>query len=123
MEPEVQRARVRELCLRFPQVSEEVNNPDHSAFVVNGKKFAYFLNSHHGDGVVGMTCKALPGVSAMLVDLDSTRFYLPAYMARHGWVGVRIDIEPVDWLQIEQLLREAFLAMAPKALARQFEAS
>ena len=123
MDPEVPRARVREACLAFPESHEVVQNPVHSAFEVNGKKFAYFLNSHHGDGVVGLTCKALPGVAGTLVDADPVRFYLPAYMARFGWVGMRLDIEPVDWAQADQLLREAYLAMAPKRLVKVVEAA
>jgi phosphoribosylglycinamide formyltransferase-1 len=121
VDPEAARSRIREICLSFPETSEEIRHPDHSGFVVNGKRFAYFLNSHHGDGVVGVTCKTLPGVQAALLDVDRERFYPPAYMARHGWIGVRLDVEPVDWAQVEQLLTEAFLASAPKRLVKGFE--
>ena len=121
VDAEALRARMREICLGLPEAEELVQNPMHSAFLVAGKKFAYFLNSHHGDGVVGLTCKALPGVAATLVDADRERFYLPAYMARHGWVGMRLDIEPVDWPRAAQLLEEAYLPMAPARLRKQFE--
>ncbi len=120
MDPEAQRAHIREICLGFPETEELVQNPAHSAFLVNGKKFCYFLNSHHGDGVVGLTCKTLPGVQAALIDLDPERFYLPAYVARSGWIGMRLDIEPVDWAQAAQLLEEAYSAVAPKRLLKQF---
>jgi len=120
VDPEALRQRVRETCLGFPGTAEEVKNPVHSAFSVNGKKFCYFLNDHHGDGIVGLTCKARPGVSGALVDLDPKRFYLPAYMARHGWVGMRLDIEPVDWAQAEELLVEAYRASAPRRLLSEF---
>jgi hypothetical protein len=123
MDPEAQRARVREICLALPETTEESPNPVHSGFLVNGKKYCYFLNSHHGDGVVGLTCKTLPGVQAELIDLDPGRFYLPAYMARHGWIGMRLDIEPIDWAQAEQLLIEAYTATAPKRLLKQIEAA
>lgn len=122
MDPEVQRARIREICLAFPETSEESTNPVHSGFLVNGKKFCYFLNSHHGDGVVGVSCKTLPGVQSELMDIDPNRFYLPAYMARHGWIGMRLDIEPVDWAQAEQLLLEAYSATAPKRLLKELRA-
>ena len=123
MDPEVQRARIRKICLAFPEANEVASHPDHSGFQVKGKNFAYFLNNHHGDGVVAITCKALPGVAATLVDMDRTRFYLPAYMARHGWVAMRLDLGSEDWRQVEQLLREAYVAMAPKRLAREFAAN
>lgn len=121
IDPEAQRARVRAICLAFPGTSEESPNPDHSGFAANGKRFCYFLNNHHGDGVVGLTCKTMPGVQSALIDLDRERFYLPAYMHHHGWIGMRLDIAPVDWAQAGPLLTEAYLAMAPKKLAKQFE--
>ncbi len=124
-DPEVLRARVREICLSFPGATEEVRDPAgaHSGVLVNGKRFCYFLNDHHGDGVVGLTCKAQPGVLAALLDLDRERFYPPAYMHQHGWLGMRLDIEPVDWARAEQLLVEVYVALAPKRLVREFEAS
>ena len=122
-DPELLRARVRQICLAFPGVIETTQNPVHSGFEVNGKRFAAFLNSHHGDGVVGVTCKTLPGVQGALIDLDRERFYLPAYVHHHGWIGMRVDIEPVDWAQLEQLLTEAYMASAPKRLLKEFEAA
>ena len=115
MDSELARARVREACLAFPEVREVVQNPAHSGFEVAGKKFAYFLNSHHGDGVVGLTCKALPGVAGTLVDADARRFYLPAYMARFGWVGMRLDIEPVDWSQVDHCFGRPIWRWHPSA--------
>lgn len=56
------------------------------------------------------------------MDLDPARFYLPAYMARHGWVGMRLDIEPIDWAQVTQLVEEAFLASAPKMVLKEYAA-
>lgn len=113
---------MRTICLSFPGVIEETTHPDHSGFIAGKKRFCYFLNNHHGDGVVGLTCKAGPGVQGALVDLDPTRFYLPAYMHHHGWVGMRLDIEPVDWAQAELLLREAYEASAPKRLLAEYRA-
>jgi phosphoribosylglycinamide formyltransferase-1 len=118
MDAESVRAQVREICLALPETTESIQNPLHSAFQVNGKNFAYFLNDHHGDGVLGVVCKAARGVQGALVDMDSLRFYLPAYMARHGWVGMRLDLEPVDWQQAAQLLREAYVSAAPNRLAQ-----
>lgn len=120
MDAEGPRQRVRQLCLALPETAERVENPVHSAFLVKGKTFCYFLNDHHGDGIVGMTVKAAPGVQGPLVDLDPGRFYLPAYMARWGWVGMRLDVEPVDWAQAEQLIREAWAESAPKSVRKRY---
>lgn len=118
MDAEELRQRVRELCLALPETRETVRNPVHSGFEVAEKPFCRYLNDHHGDGIVGITVKAGAGVQAALIDLDPGRFYLPAYVARYGWVGMRLDVEPVDWAQVEQLIREAWTATAPKSVAR-----
>lgn len=122
MEPEEVRQQVREVCMALPETTEEIRNPAHSGFQVKGKAYCYFLNDHHGDGMVSFTFKAGPGVQAALVDLDRERFYLPAYMARWGWVGMRLDLGPVDWDQLKQFAREAWLATAPKSLLKRHEA-
>jgi hypothetical protein len=110
-------ARVRAVCKPFPEVV--VRPGQHHAFLVRGKTFAYFLVDHHGDGRVAIQCKAEKGLNATLVDNDPERFFLPPYMAHHGWIGVHVDVAHVDWAEIEDLLTEAYRLVAPKSLARQ----
>jgi hypothetical protein len=112
------RDRVRAICAQLPEVAEVIRNPLHSGFEVRGKTFCYYLNDHHGDGRLALTVKGMPGVQGMLVDMDASRFFVPPYMGRHGWVGVYLDVEPIDWEQAETLIREAYVSMAPKTLAR-----
>jgi hypothetical protein len=42
--------RVRSICLALPEAASEPYG-SHTSFSVRKKKFAYFLNSHHGDGI------------------------------------------------------------------------
>jgi hypothetical protein len=51
----------------------------HAAFAVRNKTFAYYLDDHHGDGIVSVVCKVEPGANDALVAADVRRFYLPAY--------------------------------------------
>lgn len=51
-----------EICLRLPEVSSE--GTQHIAFVVRNRKFAYYLEDHHGDGRVALACKAKAGENA-----------------------------------------------------------
>jgi phosphoribosylglycinamide formyltransferase-1 len=60
------------------------------------KAFAYFLNDHHGDSIVAVTCKVLPGDDERLVEAQPRRFYLPAYIASRGWVAIRLDTRKVN---------------------------
>lgn len=117
MEEPALRQRVRDLCLAFPEVSERIQNPLHSAFLVREKTFCYYLNDHHGDGRLALTFKAARGALGTFIDMDSSRFFPPPYMAHHGWVGLYLDVEPVDWALIGQILLEAYQLAAPKKLA------
>jgi hypothetical protein len=110
-------ARVRSMCEAWPEVA--VRTGQHHAFLVRGKKFAYFLVDHHGDDRVSVQCKAEKGLNATLVGVDPERFFLPSYMAHHGWVGVYVDVGRIDWAELEDLLRDAYRLAAPKSLARQ----
>ena len=40
------------------------------------------------------------------------------YMAHHGWVGLRLDTGDTDMDEVEELLRGAYVLVAPKTLAR-----
>ena len=82
--------RLSEICLALPEAAREVMG-DHAAFSVRGKKFAYFLNDHHGDGIVSVCFKTEPGENEVLVASDPKRFYSPAYIGPRGWVGLRLD--------------------------------
>ena len=111
------RQRVREIALAFPEATERIQNPLHSGFQVREKTFCYYLNDHHGDGRLALQFKAAPGALGVFLDMDAARFFKPPYMARHGWVGLYLDIEPIDWAFIEQVVLEAYQLSAPKKLA------
>ena len=89
----------------------------HAAFLVKQKNFAYFLYDHHGDGIIGVTCKVLPGDNARLVAADPKRFYMPAYVASKGWVALRLDAGEVDWEEVRELISGSYQLIAPKRLA------
>ena len=89
----------------------------HAGFYIRKKTFAYFLDDHHGDGIVAVTCKVLPGDNNALVISDPTRFYMPAYVASRGWVGLRQDRGEPDWEEVKELVMHSYLLVAPKRLA------
>jgi len=96
----------------------------HAGFRVRGRTFAYYLDNHRGDeGIVGLVCKVRPGENEALIEEDPERFYRPAYMAHHGWVGLRLDRPSVDWTEVEDMAVESYLLVAPKRLATQVRGS
>ena len=64
--------RFTKICLGFPRAERESMGP-HAGFKVKKKTFAYFLNDHHGDRIVGVACKVLPGDNTALIKADPDR--------------------------------------------------
>jgi predicted DNA-binding protein (MmcQ/YjbR family) len=105
-------AKFRAICLALPEAAEKTTW-DVQTFRVRDKIFAtYGVES----GAATANFKAPPGVQAILVGADTARFFVPAYVGHKGWVGVRLD-EPVDWVEIETLMRRSYTLIAPKRLA------
>jgi hypothetical protein len=108
--------RLTGICLALPE-AECQRRGDHASFLVRKKTFAYYLSNHHGDGIVSVCARVLPGDNAALVATDPSRFYLPAYIGPRGWVGLRLDNSPIDWNEVKELVAGSYLATAPKRLA------
>jgi hypothetical protein len=68
-----------------------------------------------------LAARAAPGENAELVAADPERFFLPRYVAHHGYVGVRLDTGDVDWEEVRELLLDADRLVAPKTLARRLD--
>ena len=105
--------RITQIALKLPETTRELKG-DHAAFSVRKKIFAYFLNNHHGDGIVSICGKTLPGDDTALVTSDPKKFYLPAYIGPRGWVGLRLDVGKVDWEEVAELLKGSYLLTAKR---------
>jgi predicted DNA-binding protein (MmcQ/YjbR family) len=108
--------RLTTVCLRLPGTTRKMTG-DHVTFYVRKKVFAYFLDNHHGDGIVGLVCKVLPGDNTALIASNPGKFYMPAYVGPRGWVGLRLDRARVDWEEVEELVTHSYQLIAPKRLA------
>lgn len=107
--------RVRRLCLPLPEVTERLSHGEPTWFVRGRTTFVMFADHHHDDRV-GFVCAAGPGGQEALLAADPERFYYPPYVGHRGWVGVRLDVEGVDWTEVDELVVDAYRAVAPKRL-------
>jgi predicted DNA-binding protein (MmcQ/YjbR family) len=113
---EARLARLTTICLALPEATREVMG-SHAGFRVRKKTFAYFLNDHHGDGIVSVCAKVLPGDNTALISAQPARFYMPAYIGPKGWVALRLDRGAVDWKEVAELAETSYELVAPKSLA------
>jgi predicted DNA-binding protein (MmcQ/YjbR family) len=107
--------RVSEICLALPEATQEVSG-DHVTFRVRKKVFAYFLNNHHGDGIVSVCVKSQLGENVDRASMQPERYYLPAYIGKQGWFGLYLDRGAVDWREVKNVVELSYRIAAPKTL-------
>lgn len=118
------RERLIEICSALPEVTYEAvghGDPGHIVFRIRKKNFAYYLFDHHGDGMIGFCCKSSLNEQRRLIRSDAETFFVPAYVGKKGWVGMRLDLDEVDWETVTDLARQAFQTTAPRRLAALIE--
>jgi predicted DNA-binding protein (MmcQ/YjbR family) len=112
--------KLTDICLRLPGTEQKVLG-DHADFRVRGKVFAYFLNNHHGDGIVSVCCKSQLGENVDRASRDPGKYYLPAYIGPRGWFGLRLDRGPVNWREVENIVENSYRLAAPKSLIKELK--
>jgi predicted DNA-binding protein (MmcQ/YjbR family) len=103
------------VCLALPE-TERTNCGAHADFRVRGKIFAYFLRNHGGDGVTAACFKTRLGEHVEHVKQAPERFYLPHFIGRRGWLGVRLDQGEINWDEIKALVAVSYNLAAPRTL-------
>lgn len=108
-------ARVAQICLALPEATR-ADRGDHADFRVRKKVFAYFLNDHHGDGIVSVCVKSELGENVDRASTHPDRYYLPAYIGKQGWFGLYLDRGRIDWKEVKNIVELSYRLAAPKAL-------
>ncbi len=103
---------VRSMAMALPEVQEKLTWGTDVTFRVRDKMFVV-----GADGSEGISLKASLTVQTDLIDLDPETFSVAAYVGRYGWVNIKL--ERIDRELLEQLLRDAWRATAPKKLLDQ----
>ncbi len=113
------RKRLVALCCTLPEAEAERCGPQHLAFKVRRKNFAYYAHDHHGDGRIAFWCKAAPGEQGRLGSDHPDRYIVPPYVGPMGWLGLRLDTRAVDWSAVKDLAVAAYFLTAPDTLRRE----
>jgi len=85
--------RIGKICATLPECV--VEGDQHHKITVRGKTIGYHTVNHHGDGRVALWVKAARGENIALVASDPLQFFMPAYVAQHGYVGIYLDVGPL----------------------------
>jgi hypothetical protein len=109
--------RLRRICLALPEATEKEAWSE-PTWRVKGKMFAQLDDHHHGSPHCSLWLPASLEAQEALVAADPARYFRPPYVGHKGWVGVVLDTGP-DWETVAELVREAYLRIAPGRLAAQ----
>lgn len=112
--------RVRRLCAELPESTEKEawGAPTFRAGP-KGKMYATYADHHHGDPHVCVWVHAPLGKQEVLVRAEPRRYFRPPYLGPRGWLGIVLARIGDDELRAH--LREGFLGVATKTLARRLE--
>lgn len=108
------------ICSHLPEAECTVR-ADHADFRVRGRVFAYFLNNHHGDGIVSVCCKSEMAENIDRAKHDPENYYVPPYIGPRGWFGMRLDRGAPDWDEVRNIVENSYRIVAPKTLARKID--
>jgi|HubBroStandDraft_5_1064220.scaffolds.fasta_scaffold87896_2 hypothetical protein len=104
------------VCLGLPG-AERTNCGAHADFRVRGRIFAYFLRNHGGDGITAACFKTRLGEHIQHIKKAPDRFYLPRFIGRRGWLGLRLDQGEINWDEVRALAAVSYELAAPRSKA------
>jgi hypothetical protein len=115
-------ARMRAICMAMPGATEKLSHGEPTWLIGTKNVFAMMDTYHHNADHLGFWCPAPPGAQEVMVANAPERFFRPPYVGHRGWLGVRLDVEPVDWEEVAFLVDQAYRQVAPKRMLKQLDA-
>lgn len=104
--------RLRDMCLALPGATEKEAWGD-PTFRVRDKIFAMQKGNFDG-GRPSVWLKAALGAQEMLTASRPAEFFVPPYVGHKGWVGLYLDVDPIDWDLARDLIEESHRLIGPK---------
>ena len=110
-------AKVRKICLSFPDTSERPSHGESAFFFREKRSFLNTDTYHHGSAHYALWIAAPLGAQDMLVRSDPEHYFVPPYVGHRGWVGATLDNGP-DWDALARIIADAYeLIAAPRTRA------
>ena len=87
-------ARLRQICLEFPEAVEKVSHGEPTWFAGKGKVFAMLDDHHHGSSHLAVWLPQPAGRQADLIDADPDALLPPALRGPQRLAGCRAGHRP-----------------------------
>jgi len=99
--------------MRFPEVVEAVDGFHHTSFRIRNKPFVIM-----GENAAGPWLSIKADIPTQEWLIKQGGFSPTPYIGQHGWVTPD-SIQTADWVQLAELITDAYMRVAPKRLAAQ----
>lgn len=110
-------ARVRAICMAYPQAAEKLSHGSPAFFIEKGKVYAYVWHNHHNDGHTAVIVKTSGREEQnMLVEMDPDFYHIPPYLGPSGWIGMELNGDATDWERVEDRIATSWEMVAPRRL-------
>jgi hypothetical protein len=122
--PRLERAmtRIRPVALALPGVVERVSHGSPTFFTAEGRKGRTFASVHDErewyEGRLCLWAACSKELQEALVSGGPERFFVPPYVGHRGWIGLRLDLEEVDWDEVAGVIEDAHAYVVDRAGAR-----
>lgn len=113
---DARRAKLVKIFSTLPEVEIRTLG-EHLGVRIRKKSLAYYQFDHHGDRMISLVCWSNASEQRRLIQSDPETFFAPAYVGSRGWIGMRLDLDEVDWDTATELLKRGYQAIAPRKLA------
>jgi hypothetical protein len=115
--------KIRAHCLSLPQVNERESHGVPAFFIRDQRSFAtVWMDGHHAVHFAQLWAACVPEFRAHLMEERPDIFFMPAYVAHRGWIGVRLDLD-LEFDVLADLLDDAYRLIAPPALVQELDGS
>lgn len=110
-------ARVRAICMAYPEAAEKLSHGSPAFFIEKGKVYAYVWHNHHNDGHTAVMVKTSGREEqTMLVEMDPDFYHVPPYLGPSGWIGMELNGDATDWERVEDRIAISWEMVAPRRL-------
>lgn len=102
---------IEDLFLQLQDVERSQNHDRFVKYAIRNKTLATYVINHHGDGLVALWLKVPQDMQQTLVEMDKDLFFVPPYVGKQGWVGVKLSMS-TNWEEVVTVVIEAYVGFA-----------
>jgi hypothetical protein len=119
---EAARERLRPVIEALPGAEERISHGSPTFFTGDGKSARTFASLHDErewfEGRLCVWIAAPEGMQHALIAGDPERWFVPPYVGKRGWVGLRLDLPDTDWDEAAGAIEDAHAFIADRVNGR-----